>query len=74
MVQPALVPAGNQALAAQHYLIRRSFRSFLGRTTRVFAPDGRLICFVKAKLMSWRGETTLFADEAQTQPIMTMKA
>lgn len=74
MVQPGLVPAGNHALTAQNYLIRRSFWSLLGRTTRVFAPDGRLVCFVKAKLMSWRGETTLYADEAQRQPIMTMKA
>jgi len=24
--------------------------------------------------MSWRGETTLFRDEGQTQPMMTMKA
>jgi hypothetical protein len=62
------------ALSAPHFLVKRSFWSFLGRTTHVFAPDGRLACFMKAKLLSWRGETTLFADEQQTQPIMTMKA
>jgi hypothetical protein len=73
-MQPGIVPMGSQALVAQQYLVRRSYWSFLGRTTRVFAPDGRLVCFIKAKLMSWRAETTLYADEGQSQPMMVMKA
>lgn len=73
-MQPGLVPVGSQALATQQYRIKRSFWSLFGRTTRIFAPDGNLVCFVKAKLMSWRGETTLFADEGQSRPMMTMKA
>lgn len=62
------------ALSAPHFLVKRSFWAILGRTTRVFAPDGQLACFMKAKLLSWRDETTLFADEQQTRPMMTLKA
>jgi hypothetical protein len=73
-MQPGLVPVGQQALVPQQYLVRRSFWSMFGRTTRIFGPDGNLAVFVKAKLMSWRGETTLYADERQTMPLMVMKA
>ena len=74
--QQAMVPAPSYPLVLQHphYTVERSFFAILGRTTRVFAPDGQLACFIKAKLFSWRQETTLFADEGQTQPFLTMKA
>jgi hypothetical protein len=74
--QQAMVPVASSALVLQQprYLIKRSFWALLGRTTRVFAPDGQLACYVRAKMFSWRAETTLFADEAQSQPMMTMKA
>lgn len=76
--QQAMVPVaqhgGALVLQQPHYNVHRSFFAFLGRTTRVFAPDGSLACYINAKLFSMRDETTLYADEAQTQPMMTMKA
>ena len=75
--EPGLVPAGPRPLAAEQYPGATLVRAFLGRIgTRIFAPDGQLACFVKAKLPC-RGaaETTLFADEGETQrPMTVMKA
>lgn len=72
----AMVAAPSYPLALSHptYLVRRSFWSFLGRTTRVFAPDGSLACYVSQSAFKLKQEMTLFADEGQTQPMVLMKA
>jgi hypothetical protein len=72
----AMVPAPSYPLALSHptYLVRRPFWSLLGRTTRVFAPDGSLAVYVSQSAFKLRQEMTLFADEGQTQPMIMMKA
>lgn len=67
-------PSASTALAAQaHYTVRRPFWSFLGRRFHVFAPDGSLVAFVKHPLLKLRGEFTIFADEAETRPLMVVR-
>jgi hypothetical protein len=72
----AIARAASYPLALQHptYLVRRSFWSFLGRVTRVFAPDGSLACYISQSAFKLRQEMTLFADEAQQHPLILMKA
>ncbi len=71
-----MVAAPSYPLALSHptYRVKRSFWSFLGRTTRVFAPDGSLACYISQSAFKLRQEMTLFADEGQTQPMILMKA
>jgi len=77
--QQVVAQAQGSALAAgpfahPNYTVKRSYWSFLGRVTRVYAPDGMLVAYVKKPVMKWKEEMTFFADEAQTQPVMVVKA
>lgn len=56
------------------YTIKRPFWSLLGRTFRVFHPDGTLAMYVRHPLMKLRQEFNLHADEAQTRTLATVKA
>jgi hypothetical protein len=60
--------------AHAHYTVKQSYWSFLGRVTRVFAPDGSLVAYVKRPIFKWKEELMIYADEAQTQPLLTVKA
>ncbi|MGK4001656.1 hypothetical protein WMF31_03450 [Sorangium sp. So ce1036] len=63
-----------QPFAHRTYTITRPFWSLLGRKFHVHAPDGSLVCFVKHPLLKLRQEFTLFADESETQPLLTIRA
>jgi uncharacterized protein YxjI len=71
-----LEPGGTRAaLAAQsHYVIKRSFWSVFGRVFRVLTADGRLMMFVKHPLLKLREEFVVYADEAQTRPLLKVKS
>jgi hypothetical protein len=74
-----MVPAQQQHLAPgpfthSHYTVKQSFWSFLGRVTRVFTPDGAMVAYIKRPVLKWREEQVIFADEAQTQPLLKVKA
>jgi hypothetical protein len=71
-----LVKQSPQSLALSHpnYVVKRSFWAILGRVTRVFAPDGSLAVYIKAKAFTFKSEMTLYADEGETQPMIKMKA
>ncbi len=74
-----MVPQGGYGLAAgpfahTNYSVKRPFWSFLGREYKIFAPDGSLVVYVKHPLMKLRAEFTFYADEAQTQPILVIRA
>lgn len=73
-----LAVAGPSGLAVDpfsitHLTIRRPFWSLFGRTFRVFGPGEALVLFVKHPLFSFRDEWTIFGDEAQTRPLVTVK-
>ena len=62
-------------LATQRsYTIKRPFWSFFERTFRVFAPDGQLFMLVKHPIFRLREEFMVWADEAQTRPILRVKS
>ncbi|WP_438016178.1 hypothetical protein WMF18_35845 [Sorangium sp. So ce315] len=72
-------PAAHRGLAVQPfahptYTIKRPFWSLLGRKFHVFAPDGTLVCFVKHPLLKLRQEFTLFTDESESQPLLTIRS
>lgn len=56
------------------YTIKRNFWSFLERIFRVLTPDGQIIMFVKHPIFRLREEFKVFADEAQSRPLLTIKS
>lgn len=67
--------AAPTALATQRrYLIKRPFWSFFERTFRVFAPDGQLFMLVRHPIFRFREEFVVYADEAQTRPVLRVKS
>lgn len=56
------------------YTIKRPFFSFFERTFRVFAPDGRMIMFVRHPLLKLREEFNVWADDGQTLPLLFLRA
>ena len=63
------------SLATQrHYTIKRKFWSFLERVFRVFTPDGQLFMYIKHPLLRLREEFMVYADEAQTRPLLRVKS
>ena len=63
------------SLATQgHYLIKRKFWSLLERVFRVFTGDGQLIMYIKHPLLKLREEFMVYADEAQTRPLLRVKS
>lgn len=79
-MQPgAMVPAGETGLAAgpfahTRYVIKRPFFSFLGRKFHVYGPDGSLCMFVKHPLLKLKQEFTIYTDESESQPLITIRA
>ncbi len=65
----------NVSIATQsQYVIRRKFWSFFERVFRVFTADGQLIMYIKHPIFKMREEFTVFADEAQTRPLLLVKS
>lgn len=63
------------SLATQsHYVIKRRFWSFFERVFRVLTADGQLLMYVKHPLLTLREEFVVYADEAQTRPLLKVKA
>lgn len=66
---------GSVSLTNQsRYTIKRNFWSFFERIFRVLTPDGQIIMFVKHPILRLREEFKVFADEAQTRPLLTVKS
>jgi len=73
---PALT---NAALAGgpwsgSRFSIIRPFYSLLGRTYRVYNELGHLVLFVRHPIFKIRPEFTLFADEEQRVPLLTVRS
>ncbi len=56
------------------YTIKRPFWSFFGRKYYVHAPDGSVVMFLKHPLMKLRQEFTIYTDDTETAPLLTIKA
>jgi uncharacterized protein YxjI len=73
-----MVPHGGGGLQAPafshvHYKVTRPWLSFLGRKFYVYSPDGALAAYVKKPVFKLKQEFTIFADEAETRPILTVR-
>jgi hypothetical protein len=55
------------------YVIVRPLWSLLGRVYRVYAADGRLAMFVRRPFFRLRDRLILFADEAETIPLLEIR-
>ncbi len=78
-MQNAIVPPAQTGLAAgpfahPRYTIKRPFFSFLGRKFYVYAPDGSLVMFIKHPVLKLKQEFTLYTDETESTPLLTIKA
>jgi uncharacterized protein YxjI len=60
--------------AHQQYTIKRPFLSFFGRKYHVYAPDGSLVMFLKHPVMKLREEFTIFTDESESTPLLTVRS
>lgn len=60
--------------AHQRFTIKRPWLSFLGRRLYVHGPDGRVVMFVRHKLMTLRDEWNVYSDESQTTALLRVKA
>ena len=56
------------------YTIKRPFFSFLGRKYYVYAPDGSLVMFLKHPMMKLRQEFTIYTDDTEATPLLTIRA
>lgn len=56
------------------FVAYRPIFSFLGRTMRLESPSSQLVLFVRMKLFKLREELTGYADEAQSRPVIRIKA
>lgn len=56
------------------YTIKRSLFSFLERIFRVYTPDGQIFMFVKHPVLKLREEFQVWADEAQSKPLLLVKS
>lgn len=76
----AIVPVGAPGVPVPdpfsypRYTIKRPFWSFFGRTFRVYAPDGRLIMFIKHPIFRMREEFQVWGDENQTYALLGIKS
>jgi len=56
------------------YVIKRPFLSFLGRKYHVYAPDGSQVMFLKHPVMKLRSEFTIYTDESESTPLLTVRS
>lgn len=56
------------------FFVRRKFWSIFDRVFRVQTADGQMILYVKHPIFRLREEFTIWADEAQTQPVFKLKS
>lgn len=67
-------PPGAITLPEPRYIARRNFFNFFGIKCRLTTLDGRPLFFVKLKAFRLKEDITVFADEALTHPLMSIKA
>lgn len=66
--------SGVSLTTQSHYIIKRKFWSFFERIFRVWTGDGQLIMYIKHPILKLREEFMVYADEAQTRPLLRVKS
>lgn len=75
----AIVPVRPGHLAASpfahgRYTIKRPFFTLLGRTFRIYDPNGQQVLFVKHKAFSLKDRWTIYTDDSMTVPLVSVGA
>jgi len=58
----------------RRYTIKRPWLTFLGRKFYVYDESGQLVVFVQHKILTFKDEWNMFADEAMQRPLLRVKA
>lgn len=69
----SIAPASDR-FSHQQYVIKRPFLSLLGRKYHVYAPDGSQVMFLKHPLMKLRSEFTIYTDDSESTPLLTVRS
>ncbi|MDR3401364.1 MAG: hypothetical protein P4L99_02610 [Chthoniobacter sp.] len=67
-------PSSDGRFAHQSYTIKRPALSFLGRKYYVYAPDGTQVMFLKHPMMKLKEEFTIYTDETESAPLLTVRS
>jgi len=73
-MQQVPAPGAMQAWGETTYIARRNFFNFLGIKCRIMRLDGSLMFFVHQKAFKLKEDITVFADEQQSTPLLSIKA
>ena len=57
-----------------NYTIKRPFLTLFGRKFHVFGPDGSQVMFVKHKILTFKDEWNIYADESESNALIRVKA
>lgn len=70
------IPSGStdNRFTHQQYTIKRPFLSLFGRKYHVYAPDGSQVMFLKHPMMKLREEFTIYTDESESTPLLTVRS
>jgi len=71
---PPNVPTSSDRFSHQNYTIKRPALSLMGRKYYVYAPDGSLVMFLKHPVLKLREEFTIFTDETESAPVLTVRS
>lgn len=69
----ALVPAG-EIERAHRFILRKNLLTLFGAKFRVYDPDWRLLLFCRQKAFKLKEDIRVFADEAETKEVLSIKA
>ncbi len=72
--RPAATGSGIPAFVADRLLFRRKVFKLFGNAFHVYTPDGALVLYGKQKAFKLKEDIRVFADEAQAQELLSIKA
>lgn len=64
----------SRAFEVDSYIIRRKFFTVLGASFHIYDDQGNLVGFCRQKAFKLREDIRVFEDEAQSRPLLTIKA
>jgi len=71
---PSSSPVSADRFSHRSYTIKRPALAILGRKYYVYAPDGSLVMFLKHPIMKLREEFTIYTDETESSPVLTVRS
>lgn len=63
----------NSVFQQSQYLLKRQVFALTGKF-RFYTPNGQMLMFSEQKMFRWKEDIRVYADEAKTQEVLTIKA